>query len=206
MDSKGFPVGEGSDPKGVQIETSLSNLRLNTSLPPKTFAFVPPKDAKPMEEAVNLEMQNAMLQVGQKAPLFEVRNPLGGTISLAELLKENRAVMVNFWSTGCAACLVEFRKLQKLNEEMQGKGFVLIALNSFDDPDSVRKFLKQNGYTFTVGLSGANGGKKESVDDLFKAQAYPSNYLVGQNGNILWRNFGYEEAEVRQVLEKVGIK
>ena len=45
--------------------------------------------------------------------------------------------------------------------------------------------------------------------DLGKAygvQAYPTNYLLGPDGKIVWRSVGFDEAGLRAALAGMGLK
>jgi hypothetical protein len=37
-------------------------------------------------------------------------------------------------------------------------------------------------------------------------QAYPTNYVLDLEGKVVWRGVGFNEAEIRAALEKLGVK
>ena len=40
-----------------------------------------------------------------------------------------------------------------------------------------------------------------TVSDAFGVQYYPTNYMIGADGKIVWRAVGYDEAAIREYLE-----
>ncbi len=77
----------------------LQNIKLNPMLAAKTFAFVPPKDAKLYDPQDELKaMEAKLVAVGKEAPAFELTDPQAkNRISLAKMLDGRKAVLVNFW-------------------------------------------------------------------------------------------------------------
>ena len=45
-----------------------------------------------------------------------------------------------------------------------------------------------------------------AVHNAYGVRAYPTNYLVGADGTILWRSLGFDETGLRSALAKVGLK
>jgi hypothetical protein len=63
--------------------------------------------------------------------------------------------------------------------------------------------VDDNKFTFRIIMAG--GGDTSGDYALAKAygvQAYPTNYLVGADGKILWRSLGFDETGLRQAVEK----
>ena len=83
----------------------------------------------------------------------------------------------------------------------------MIAVNGMDDAATINKYIEDKKFTFQVGMA----PKKESgatydVAQKYGVMAYPTNYLVGTDGKILWRSVGFDEEGLRKALEKAGIK
>ena len=87
---------------------------------------------------------------------------------------------------------------------MKDRGLEIVAVNAFDTEEQVRKYIRENNFTFKVVLGGE--GEKYTLGKAYGVQAYPTNYLVGPDGKILWRAVGFDETALRQALEKAGVK
>lgn len=49
-------------------------------------------------------------------------------------------------------------------------------------------------------------GGTYDVAEHYGVSAYPTNYLVGTDGKVLWRGIGFDEAAIRKVLASLRIK
>ena len=80
----------------------IQNLVLNPALTTGSFAVALPKNAKPYVQAKPEAdpYEAKLVAVGKPAPTFSLPNPKGGSVSLAEALRGNKAVLVNFWFYG----------------------------------------------------------------------------------------------------------
>lgn len=105
---KGMPftqrlfVNAGGVPEGIEMSMTepkqtitlwLKNIKLNTPLTEKQFAYAPPADfTKPRGP------EESLLPVGQVAPDFNLDQPGNqGLYSLDQARKGKKAVLVNFW-------------------------------------------------------------------------------------------------------------
>lgn len=95
--------------------------------------------------------------------------------------------------------------MQKMYDELKDKGFAIIALNGSDDKETISKYIKEKSFTFQIGMK-EGGSAKYNVDEQYGVQAYPTNYLVGADGKILFRSVGFDESGIRAALAKIGIK
>ena len=67
------------------------------------------------------------------------------------------------------------------------------------------KFWDESKFTFRHVLGGT-GDAYLKVGKPYGVAAYPTNYLVDSEGNVLWRKVAFDEAAMRAALEKAGIK
>jgi len=79
-----------------------------------------------------------------------------------------------------------------------------VAVNAFDTEEKVSKYIADNKFNFKVVLGGE--GEKYTLGKAYGVQAYPTNYLVGPDGKILWRSVGFDEAGLRAALTAAGVK
>ena len=87
----------GTERVKLVYDATLRNVRLDAPLAPASFAYAPPKTAKPIQmpdEAAHL------LAVGAPAPDFTLSTPDQGSVDLASRLRQAKAVLINFWFYG----------------------------------------------------------------------------------------------------------
>jgi len=138
-------------------------------------------------------------QVGLRAPDFTLQAMDGKTYHLSELA--GQAVLINYWTTWCIPCKAELPILQKLHQEYQPRGVLIVSINAIDQdsPDKVQGIIDQFSMTFPVLLD--QGGQ---FADLYQAIFFPTTILVDASGVIREITLGDStEAELRTSLDKV---
>jgi hypothetical protein len=93
--------------------------------------------------------------------------------------------------------------LQRLYAALKKQGLALVAVNRGDSEQTVRRYAHQNGFTFKIAM----GGKGEKyIGDQYKVEMYPANYLLDADGKVVWRSSSFNEAEIRAVLQRLGVQ
>lgn len=71
---------------------------------------------------------------------------------------QGKVLVINFWATWCPPCVKEMPELDRLQREQGPAGVQVVGL-AIDQPDSVRRFLKQTPVSFPIGLAGFEGSE-----------------------------------------------
>ena len=79
------------------------------------------------------------------------------------------------------------------------KDVEFIAINLGDEKDVIESYWKEG--EFSLRPVQQEGG---SVSEAFGVKAYPTNYVVGPDGKVLYRGVGYHEEKVRRALESTA--
>lgn len=130
------------------------------------------------EEKLNT---SAGLNVGLKAPDFELENLLGEKVKLSDF--EGKKVMLNFWATWCPPCKAEIPDMQKFYLE-EGNDIVILAVN-IDPENDVAGFAEQMGVTFPILLD-----KKNNVNKIYQIISIPTSYFIDERGLIQYKHIG----------------
>jgi peroxiredoxin len=148
---------------------------------------------------VYLRLPHAALpQVGSKAPDFELMDLSGEQVRLSD--QRGRPVLINFWATWCAPCVLEMPNIQKYYERYPGE-FVVLAINAGESPEVVKRFVADMGLTFDILLD--PGGK---IQELYRLQGYPTSFFLDAEGRIQAQHIGMlTEAQLEDNLMKVGV-
>jgi thiol-disulfide isomerase/thioredoxin len=78
----------------------------------------------------------------------------GATLPMANL--RGRPLLLNFWATWCAPCVVEMPLLDRFAREQSPRGWRVLAL-AVDQPDPVRRFIAERTLELPVAVAGAVG-------------------------------------------------
>lgn len=135
------------------------------------------------------------------APDFSVNTLDGKQVKLGDL--RGKVVVLDFWATWCPPCRKSLPHLQKLSQDkdLAAKGVTVIAMNVDEEKQTVEKFMKDNGYTFTVGMDA--GG---AVAKKFKVEGIPSTFIIDAGGKVTAGIVGYggesTDKEIKDAIAK----
>ncbi|MHB1958364.1 MAG: redoxin family protein [Acidobacteriaceae bacterium] len=117
----------------------------------------------------------------------------GKQVSLADF--RGHVVVVDFWFPNCGPCRESFPHLQKIAQKYKGQGLVVIAINGMEAQDSfVLPMLRSKGYDF-IPLK----GRQQWALDVYHVQAFPSTFLIGEDGRVYFRPHLYDDSDEHAV-------
>ncbi len=131
----------------MTLKTALDQFRA------EILTKVPPDIAETMEKATLQLTQDyaskPLLQVGDRAPDFELPNALGKNIRLGDRLQQG-AVILTFYRGGwCPYCNLELRAYQRILHQIQAAGASLMAISP-QTPDESLSTSEKNQLDFDV--------------------------------------------------------
>jgi hypothetical protein len=77
----------------------------------------------------------------------------------------------------------------------QRKDVAFISVNIGDSRDVVAGWWKDERFAHEPALQ-----QGDAVSRAFGVQAYPTNYVLGPDGRVLWRGVGWDEDALRAAL------
>lgn len=108
---------------------------------------------------------------------FNITDTEGNTYVLSQLLKQKKAVVLNFWFENCNPCKAEFPFLQEAYESYSDD-IALIAVTPVDDAATVAQFRTEQGLTIPMASVDA------AWEKAFGLTAYPTTVIIDRFGNI----------------------
>jgi peroxiredoxin/outer membrane lipoprotein-sorting protein len=156
------------------------------------FVFVPPPGAALLSGGD----ESRCLAIGTDAPDVGASHLDGAAMRLSDL--RGKPVLLSFWFYGCATCRQELPRLQKLNAAYAARGLVTVAVNHGDEPETIRAYFEKEKFTFTPVVQ-----RKGELSDAFGVRSYPTSYLIGPDGKVVWRMAGFDEISLRTALDKL---
>jgi len=136
------------------------------------------------------------VQLGIKAPDFTVTDSKT-TVRLADY--RGRVVLVNFWATWCAPCVMELPSLLQLHHDMPN--LVILAVSIDDDPVAYAHFLAEHHVDLITVRD-----PSQSAPNLFHTDMWPESYVIGRNGYIQRKFVGaqdWSDPEIRTFLKNL---
>jgi peroxiredoxin len=90
-----------------------------------------------------------------------------------------KVIFLNFWATWCPPCRSEIPSMERLNEVLGSKDFVMLAVNADEEVKDLQAFAKENPHKFPV-LSDADG----TVQKLYRVDKFPETFIIDRQGRI----------------------
>jgi len=183
---------------GAFFEAAISNVRTDRPFTSAEFQFAPPITATLKEPA-----EAKMLAIGEKGPEFSLRTFDDRTISLGAIRRGKKAILINFWYLACPPCREEFPFFEELYGELKDKGLAIVAVDHNDPAKDVADYVKKTGLTFTIAMG--DDGESNVFSKYSVRSTFPTTYLLDEQGRIVYRAAGVDEAGLRRALEKLGL-
>lgn len=141
-----------------------------------------------------------ILNINDNAKDFTVKMIDGKNITLSDL--KGKVVLLNFWATWCAPCLMEFYEIPgKILKQFKNTEFVFIPISRGESEETVLKKmiqLKEYGIDFNVGID-----PNENIWNKYASQSIPKNFLIDQNGVIKFISNGNTEGNVDKLATEI---
>jgi thiol-disulfide isomerase/thioredoxin len=158
-------------------------------------------EARKLMEAID----PGRILVEHMAPGFSVPLLGGQETSITESLRGKKALLVNFWFIRCGPCREELPKLQKLYDDLKGKGLEVVAVNTDDEETAISRYVKTSGWTFPIAL-GSKQRQGKSMPELYFVELFPTNFLIDATGMVVYRRVGWDDVAIRAALRKLGVE
>jgi peroxiredoxin len=145
-------------------------------------------------KVVGIPSGGAVGQTLTEAQKFTLKSTDGSAVSLAQVLSQKKAVLLNFWATWCTYCVEEMPDLVKMQSAHESKGFTVLAVNVGETAEQASAFEKKMGLNFPVVLDTDN-----AVAQAYGLVGIPVSYLVNSEGKILGEYHGFTPKMVSDV-------
>jgi peroxiredoxin len=137
---------------------------------------------------------------GRKAPDFRLKDINGNMVQFSDFLNSG-PILVDFWATWCVPCIKEMEHFQKLYQQYQERGFLILGI-AVDNPRSASKIkptVRAKGWTFPILLD----PKKEVLKKFGGGNLIPFTAVVSPNGDIISVHKGYKAGNEKVVEQEI---
>ena len=139
--------------------------------------------------------ENTAVPAGQSLVAdFTLRDLDGQLHKLSDY--RGKVVFLNFWATWCPPCRAEIPSMERLNEVLGNKDFVMLAVNTDENVKDLEAFVKETPHNFTV-LSDADG----KIQKLYGVDKFPETFILDRQGRIVERFIGARDWSSTEALK-----
>ncbi|MEO6062170.1 MAG: TlpA disulfide reductase family protein [Thermoflexales bacterium] len=120
-----------------------------------------------------------LLREGQAAPEFALETLDGKTVRLANL--RGKRVLINFWASWCAPCVVETPDLVAANRALReaNRDIVFLGIATQDAPADVQRFTETRNVDYDILLD-----PKGVVGNAYGVFGLPATFFVDESGIV----------------------
>jgi len=130
------------------------------------------------------ELEGVVFKRGDVFADMSVTTPDGTTYKISEILKEKKAVVLNFWYINCGPCQMEFPYMQDAYENYQ-EDIEILAVNPYDGTDeTVADFQKKFELTFPMAVI------EEEWSQYMGITGFPTTVVIDRYGIVSFVHTG----------------
>lgn len=125
---------------------------------------------------------------GSDAPGFAAAT-LDATPQMKSLSNyRGEVILLNIWATWCGPCREEMPEIERLHQELGGKGLKIVAVSvdNAGEEQKIRDFVKEFGLNFEV-LHDATG----SIQGIYRTTGVPETFIIDREGVVRKRLIGH---------------
>ncbi|SHH64564.1 cytochrome c biogenesis protein/redoxin [Sporanaerobacter acetigenes] len=137
---------------------------------------------------------------------FTLVDQYGNTHTISEY--KGKVIFLNFWATWCPPCRMEMPDIEAIYEEYEkNSGDVIILgvaapnLGKEGSEEHIKKFLKDNGYTYPVVFD-----QTGDILGQYSIQAFPTTFVIDKDGNLVSYVPGAVDKEFMKMLIDGGLE
>ncbi|WP_219601029.1 TlpA disulfide reductase family protein [Hymenobacter sp. DG01] len=144
--------------------------------------------------------QNSQRFVGSYVRSLAGKTPTGQELDAAQLFKQNKLTLVEFWASWCGPCRMEMPKYRQLYSQYHSKGFGMIGVSLDNNYNKWVQAIAEDSLRIPH-LSELRGGNGEDIQ-RFGITGIPANLLVDSTGRIVAVDVPYPglQKKVQQTL------
>jgi thiol-disulfide isomerase/thioredoxin len=136
---------------------------------------------------------------GGATPPLALRDLAGKEHKLADY--KGKVVVLNFWATWCDPCREEMPAMQRLQDKLSGKPFVILAVDYGEGPPRISEFLKKVPVRFTVLLD-----RDTAAATAWKVKVLPTTLVLDPDHKVRFvavGDIGWDTAPVESEIVKL---
>ncbi|WP_163716028.1 TlpA disulfide reductase family protein [Mangrovibacterium lignilyticum] len=125
-------------------------------------------------------------RTGEAVPGFTTTDENGNKITLNDLIKDKKLILIDFWASWCVPCRKELPNVKASYEKYASKGFEVLSFSIDKNKDAWLNAVEEEG------LEWPNFNDLD-VSTLYKVKSVPTTYLIDNQGRLLADNVRGEE-------------
>lgn len=135
---------------------------------------------------------NQRVELGQQFIDFTLQTVDGKDVNLAELIKNNKVVLVDFWASWCGPCRHENPVVKAAYEKYHDKGLEIVGVSVDRNESAWLQAVEEDALPY-IQVRDTEG----TVGSKYAVVYIPSNFLYDNNGVMIAKGLRGEELEAK---------
>lgn len=145
-----------------------------------------------IKEYINLMERT---EVGQPYIDFTMDNVEGETITLSDLIGNNKLLMIDFWAAWCPDCRAENPNIVAVYNDFKDKGLDIISVSLDTDKNAWTKAIADDDLSWKNHVSELKGWDCSAATEYGVAWI-PQNFLIDIDGNIVAKSLNGNDLRI----------
>lgn len=176
---------------------------IGVSLIAIAYTYIADRGAAPVITNKNIEKADGKTSI--PAPDFKITSMAAKNYSLNQF--RGKAVVLNFWATWCAPCVVELPQMLKLAAANKDST-VFLFLSEDESREDITRFLKKHGINSAQkNVIFAHDKDKHIARELYQTHKLPETFMIDPNGVIREKIIGaipdWSGAQAQQKIDSL---
>lgn len=160
----------------------------------KEFAEILAGESVFRDNVNNFIESNMRVELGQPFMDFTLQTKDGKDVNLAEVIKNNKVTMIDFWASWCGPCRNENPVVKAAYEKYHDLGLEIVGVSVDRNEAAWLQAVEEDALPY-IQVRDAEG----DVSDDYAVIYIPSNFLYDQNGVMVAKGLRGEELEAKLV-------
>lgn len=144
------------------------------------------------DNVVKFIESNQRVELGQPFIDFTLQTADGKDVNLAEIIKNNKVTLVDFWASWCGPCRNENPVVKAAYEKYHAKGLEIVGVSVDRNEAAWLQAVEEDALPY-IQVRDAEG----VAGDNYAIVYIPSNFLYDQNGVMIAKGLRGEELEAK---------
>jgi thiol-disulfide isomerase/thioredoxin len=140
---------------------------------------------------------------GKPVPTFSLASFEKPEVKISPKQYMGSHLLIEVWGTWCGPCIADMGKLHDLHKEFSPQGLKMLSIAVFDEEEKVTKHREQWPMPWDHAVLDQEAS--DNLMGIFQAMGVPSYILVGPDGKVLEKGFGWR-SNMKNILRDYLVK
>lgn len=142
-----------------------------------------------------IHAQDTYVKLGDTVPQFYFELEKGKPVNIADY--KGKLILINLFATWCPPCNAELPEVQKRiwDSHKNDARFAFFVFGREEGWDKLNVFKEKHGFGFPI-----LPDEDRKIFSLFASQYIPRNFLVDEQGKVIYQSIGYSPEEFQKLV------